>query len=67
MGLCLCTDKKNSSTVGDDDGSGGDGGLGGLGVDHQVPNSIAPPLTLDNFGEHDEVLFARPSHQVTIV
>ena len=28
----------------------------------QVPDSSQLPLTLDNFGPHDEVLFGRPSH-----
>jgi hypothetical protein len=63
MGLCLCKDKKNTSTVGDDDGVQ-DNGPANQVRRHDPDAATVLPLTLDNFGEHDEVLFARPSHMV---
>ena len=46
---------------------GGYGDVEGLGGSEGIPRRQAPdssqlPLTLDNFGPHDEVLFGRPSH-----
>ena len=62
MGLCLCKDKKTSSSVADDDGLRSEDG-GSVGQHRrQPPDSGTLPLTIDNFGLQDEVLFARPSH-----
>ena len=62
MGLCLCKDKKTSSSVADEDGLRSEDG-GSVGQHRrQPPDSSSLPLTIDNFGLQDEVLFARPSH-----
>jgi hypothetical protein len=67
MGLCVCKDKRSTSTVGDDDNVGYGEAERGASTDGSVrrnapDTSVVLPLTLDNFGPHDEVLFGRPSH-----
>lgn len=68
MGLCMCKDKRSTSTVGDDDNVGYGEAERGVNTDSSVrrnapdTSGVVLPLTLDNFGPHDEVLFGRPSH-----